>query len=225
MNKPRLMAWLLSTTLASLLAGLFVSQSALAQYKYVGPDGKITYSDVPPPAPAKVLSGPSHTTKQLKYGNATPDTEEKSSYGNLPYPLAQSSKNFSVVLYTRANCIPCDDGRALLQRRGIPFQEKTVANNEDLASLKAQTGDTGIPVLKVGSSTAIGFEPSTWDNSLDLAGYPKTSQLPGNYRAPAATSAAPSQVKVMPEAKADEPQKYESAPAQPAGNAPPGFKF
>ena len=38
-----------------LVACAVFSSAAFAQYKYVGPDGRVTYSDQPPPRDARVI--------------------------------------------------------------------------------------------------------------------------------------------------------------------------
>src|SRR5438093_1245155 len=113
---------------------LLCAASADAQlYKSIGPDGKVTYSDTPPPAAARVEK------KSAAAGDST-DV-------NLPYELAQAAKGNPVTLYTTAECAPCDDGRRLLNSRGIPFNEKTVSGNEDIARLRQAGGEPQLPFL------------------------------------------------------------------------------
>ncbi|MGS0740719.1 DUF4124 domain-containing protein, partial [Glaciimonas sp. GG7] len=115
----KLAASLLS--IAGLVVCLLATPSGQAAlYKSVGPNGQVTYSDIPPES-GKIVEKKSLTTSN------------ESDTSGLPYLLAQAKKNSPVTLYTSAVCIPCDDGRQLLNRRGIPFSEKTVNNNEDIA--------------------------------------------------------------------------------------------
>jgi len=97
--------------------------SAQAQpvYRVVGPDGKVTFSDKPP-ADAK----PAATV-----GGTSRPTDNKPA---LPYELQQLAGKYPVTLYSTNGCGPCDSGRALLTKRGIPFVEKTVNTNEDMAA-------------------------------------------------------------------------------------------
>jgi glutaredoxin len=194
---------------------LLAAASAHAElYKWVGPEGKITYSDTPPPASAKQVE-----TKALVAGGV--DTT------NLPYELAQAVKTSPVTLYTTANCIPCDDGRKLLGTRGIPFSEKTVATNEDIAHLKRAGGSGQLPLLTVGRSKQQGFEPGAWNSALTAAGYPQTSKLPGDYHNPPAQAAAPKPAADTQEKKKTAAQETDSSsePLPATGNAPPGFRF
>lgn len=190
---------------------------AMAQYKYVGPDGRVIYSDTPPPASVKGVQ-----KKPLASG-----TPEASAVSNLPYALQQASRNFPVTLYTAANCGGCDAGRSFLSKRGIPFTEKTVKSNEDIDALKQLSGSTSIPVLLIGSAKQSGFESGAWGEALDAAGYPATSQLPPGYKAPAAVSAAPE--KPAPTAQAQPKPETAAPPAPPppaadASNRPEWFK-
>src|SRR3954447_6585399 len=93
-----------------ILAMLLLSAAAAhAQlYKWVGPDGKVTYSDAPPPAAARKME-------------AKPLVSSVGGTADLPFELAEAVRNSPVTLYTAAKCGPCDEGRALLSARGIPF--------------------------------------------------------------------------------------------------------
>lgn len=207
------------TTSFFVLALLMAAGAAHAQlYKWVGADGKVTYSDVPPPKTARQIE-----QKDLDKGGSGIDT------AGLPYALAQAARNHPVTLYTGDQCAPCDDGRKYLQQRGIPFAEKTVTTNEDSARLKQVSNDTRLPVVTIGRDKQNGFEAGAWGTALSAAGYPETSMLPKAYRQPAAQAAAP-KAKVeqtaqrgAPAAGDAEKTSGQSAPA--AGNAPPGFRF
>jgi glutaredoxin len=198
----------------SLLVLLSCMASAHAQlYKSIGPDGKVIYSDTPP-AEAKRVEA-----KSVALGEA--------GGRGLPYELSEAVKNSPVTLYTGAKCIPCDDGRKLLNTRGIPFTEKTVTSSEDVARLRQAGGDTQLPLLIVGRNKQQGFEAGGWGAALTAAGYPETSKLPRTYLNPPAEAAAPP----VPTPVAAKPGNEQTATTQsnerpPAiGNAPPGFRF
>ena len=55
--------------------------------------------------------------------------------------------------------------------------EKMVQTAEDQEALKKLVGDLYIPSLKIGQQVMRGFEPTGYNNLLDLAGYPKTAPL------------------------------------------------
>lgn len=182
--------------------------SAQAQYKYVGPDGRVTYSDSPPPANAKAV--------QKKDLGAS--TGSAASGASLPFAVRQAAQNFPVTLFTAPGCGGCDTARTFLTQRGIPFTEKTVSTAEDTAAFRVATGATSIPVALIGSGKQVGFEAGAWGAALDAAGYPPTSMLPPSYRNPPPTAAAP-QEKPAPTAQA-QPKPEAAAPAAPAAPAP-----
>jgi glutaredoxin len=164
------------TALRALTIGLplclsLAAAQAQAVYRIVGPDGRVTFSDVPPPkAPASATAKPGAAG-----GGAAA----------LPYALQQVASRYPVTLYTGENCGPCDSGRAYLRGRGIPFTERTVKSNEDVQALQRLAGDASLPLLTVGSQQLKGYSDVEWGQYLDAAGYPKTSQLPRGYEAPA----------------------------------------
>ncbi|MEO6919517.1 MAG: glutaredoxin family protein [Collimonas sp.] len=191
---------------------LTLAAGAQAQlYKSTGPDGKVTYSDTPP------ASG--HVVEKKTAGGMGDDTD------GLPYELALAVKNNPVTLYSSDKCIPCDDGRKMLKERGIPFSEKTVKSNEDIAALRKITSDNTLPVLTVGRDKQSGFSSVAWGPALTAAGYPESSRLPKTYRNTAPVAAAPA---ANASGKTTAPaagttNSGDVAPA--AGNAPPGFRF
>lgn len=189
-----------SLSLLSALAG--------AQYKYVGPDGKVVYSDTPPPANVKGVQ------KKDIGGAAVPAAAGAS---NLPYELNLAAKNFPVTLYTTPGCEGCDQGRAFLSKRGIPFVEKTITTNDDLQAVKKIAGSSGLPVMTIGNSKLLGFEPSGWGTSLDTAGYPANSLLPASYKASPPTALAPKKPETPPPA----PPVQSPVESQATAAAPP----
>ena len=167
-----------SFTLAGLVMACLLSGNVHAQlYKWVGADGKVTYSDTPPPAGAKQLN-----TKAIS---------GESSGVPLPEDLAAAVSKNPVTLYTGSSCNPCNDGRTLLKQLGIPFSEKTVDSNEDLDKLRKVSGQSQLPLLVISNSKFRGFSDAEWRVALNSAGYPETNKLPKNYRYPAAEPASP----------------------------------
>ncbi|HYD63484.1 MAG TPA: DUF4124 domain-containing protein [Noviherbaspirillum sp.] len=200
------------------IAALLCAGSAHAQlYKWVGPDGKVNYSDAPPPTTAARVE-----TKSLTIGGV--------SAADFPYEVAEAMKTYPVTLYSSKDCPPCDEGRRLLTERGVPFTEKTVHSSEDIAQFKKAGGDGQLPLLAVGKYRERGFESGAWHNALNTAGYPEKSKLPRSYRNPPAESAAPTPVVAEKPGAAEQTTKAPSRPSAtelppPTGNAPPGFRF
>ena len=135
---------------------LAAAGAAQAQYKYVGPNGEVTYSDIPPPPSARDVQ-----VKNFATGIAT---------AGLPYDLGQAVSNFPVTLYTGEGCSLCDQARGYLKSRGVPYAEKTVTSPEDLAVLKKASGDpksSNLPFLTVGSQKLNGFTEGSLGSLLD----------------------------------------------------------
>ena len=191
---------------AALLCTLGIAQ-AQAVYRIVGPDGKVTFSDKPP---ASAAQGKVAAT-------GTGAAAASSSGGNLPFELRQVVNKYPVVIYTGAQCAPCDTGRSLLTSRGVPYSERTVTTNEDRAALQRLTSDTSLPYLTIGAQKIKGFSDTEWTQYLDAAGYPKTSALPTTYRSvPAAPLVALQPA--TPAAKASD--KPAAAASEPVYQAP-----
>lgn len=161
--------------LALLALTALLSLPAAAQYKVVAPDGSVTYTDRPP-AEGKLRITPLGR-------NATPASADV----GLPIELRQAAQRYPVTLYTTADCAPCDNGRKLLQQRGVPYSERSIGNEEDAQALERLVGARTVPALTVGAQPLRGFSDSDWAAYLDAAGYPRESKLPRNWPVAVAT--------------------------------------
>lgn len=141
-------------------------------HKWVDAQGKIHFSDKPPPANAKPL--------QSKVEASSPSVVTT----NLPPELAAPTKKNPVVLYTTATCGPCNDGRNLLKKNGIPFAEKTITSQDEVAKLKQISNDNQLPFLTINKSKFKGFDAEEWRSALNAAGYPDTNKLPKDFSYP-----------------------------------------
>lgn len=191
---------------------------AMAQgvFRIVGPDGRVSYSDQPPPsANAQPVSG----TAPAAVSGAP-----------LPAELRQPVGRYPVTLYTSDGCPPCNRGRDLLNARGIPYSEKTVSSADDAAALKRLSGAGTLPLLTIGSQQIKGYSDSEWNLYLDAAGYPKQSVLPSSYRRPAATALVetapvPKSPAQPTEADRKRPPARAETPVAPPVNNPSGIRF
>jgi glutaredoxin len=140
-----------------------LSAGASAQmYRWVDRDGRTHYTQTPPPPDAK-----SAQKKFLGAGGGD------AAYGELPYATQTAARNYPVTLYTAPDCgAPCDQARALLVRRVVPFKEVSVRRQADIENLKALAGGTQVPYLVVGSQKQAGFLEDGYGALLDSAGYP-----------------------------------------------------
>ncbi|MFN0186809.1 MAG: glutaredoxin family protein [Aquabacterium sp.] len=205
-----------TTALLGLIA-LLLSLPAAAQFKIVGPDGSITDTDRPPPQAGGAKVTPLGRETRTVQAEGTP----------LPTELRQAVQRFPVVLYTSADCPPCESGRRLLTQRGIPLTERLVTHDDDAEALMRLTGARTVPALTVGSQALRGFNETDWHSYLDAAGYPKESRLPRDWKAPAAAPLVarqpePPQVPALPattvpQAAQARPAAQDLPPAQPGG--------
>ena len=198
------------------LAGLALPASAL--YKVVGPDGRITYTDRPPSdAGARVTS----LDREAPSAASAQDT--------LPLALRQPTSRYPVTLYTTPDCPPCDNGRQLLLRRGVPFSEKLITSDDDVLAMERTFGARTVPSLTIGAQALRGLSESDWSAYLDAAGYPRESQLPRGWQAPAATPLVARSTPAAASAPARSAAPPRAAPAPspavPLPPAPGGIRF
>lgn len=216
----RLLPALPHTTTGRWSACLLLALSAagaVAQvpYKVVAPDGKITYTDRP------VAAQPGMQVQALKRDAIS---GAAASGPPLPAELRALQSRFPVTVYTTAECPSCDSGRRLLQLRGVPYSERLVATEDDVAALQRLSGGRALPVLTVGGQTLRGFSESDWLATIDLAGYPKESRLPRGWQAPPAEPLVARAPVVVPRAPDD--ARTSSEPAFPqAASDPSGIRF
>lgn len=186
-------------------------------YRIVAPDGKVTFSDKPPLESGRAVGAAGNSTDA-----ARPDGPA------LPFALRQVVSRYPVMLYTSNACTPCDQGRSLLTRRGVPFTEKTVNTSGDVEALQRISGDSSLPFLSIGGQQIKGYSDAEWAQFLDAADYPKSSVLPVGYRNPASTPLVAAQnptVAAKPEATPPN-VPVKTPPPPPAKNTnPAGIKF
>ncbi len=203
------LGWLGWAALVALLAAL----PAHAQYKVIGPDGKVTYTDRPPaPGGGKVTS---LSSRGIDIGPTD---------ATLPLELRAPAAKYPVTLYTVSGaCEPCESARRLLRQRGIPYGEKQVQSAEDSEALQRLSGGRDAPTLAIGSQMMRGLAPEVWGSYLDAAGYPRESRLPASYQYAAATPIVERRdaAATKPAAAASQPD----APTAPPPASPSGIKF
>jgi glutaredoxin len=151
-------------------------------YRWVDENGRVRYSDTPPPASAKGVE-----KKQFGSGASEPSAS---------YATQRAMREYPVVLYTVPDCGKfCADARAFLEKRGIPYGEVVVRSNEQIEEMRRKLGGKNqVPALMVGADGLSGFEAAAWNSALDRAGYPSSS---GAYKPkPEVASAALPPVKL-----------------------------
>ncbi len=216
----------------------FTAAPAWAQYKVVQPDGRVTYTDRPPAeAGARVTAvGP---TKPAAAAAAARPAAGASTLADLallsaglPLELRNAVQRYPVMLLTAADCPPCDNGRRLLQQRGIPHAERRVVSADDAAALEKLLGTKTVPGLMIGTQALRGFVEADWNNFLDAAGYPRDSRLPKAWKAPAVSNlvekrdlAAPQQAAAPEAPRLPPPSQPPQAVAEPLPSTPGRIRF
>jgi glutaredoxin len=208
MTSPGLFAMLLALGTAPLIA------QAQQVYRSVGPDGRVVFTDVPPPQAAT-----SPAVKPSPGGS----TGGSGSTANLPFALRQVAERFPVTLYTRPECAPCDAGRSLLVSRGVPYAERTVTTSDDVQAMQRLVTEPALPLLAVGGQHLKGYASGEWNQYLDAAGYPKSSMLPAGWKPTPGRPLAPQAVAASPAPSAPAVSSSEQAPVAPSAApiAPP----
>jgi glutaredoxin len=170
--------------LAAALAAGLTAQAQTNVYRWTDRDGKVHFSDTPPPEEAKGVS-------QKRMGGGYVDQAQ------LPYATQIAMKRNPVTLYVGTQCgDPCTSGRDLLASRGVPFAEHNAqANAAENEALRKASGGLEVPFLLVGEAKLKGYDEGSWNAALDAAGYPRTrlpGQAPAAPESPAAAAPKPS---------------------------------
>ena len=198
------------STSALLLCCALAAQAQGVQ-RIVGPDGKVTYTDRATPAAASTAAAPAPANDA----------------GALPYALRQAVQRYPVTLYTGDKCNPCNSARELLQKRGVPFAEKTITTPDDAQAFAKLGVDNSLPLISVGTQRITGFQAAELNRYLDAAGYPGESQLPRTHRNPAPQALAPAAAPAptSPSATAPAAPNTPTAPVAPQPANPAGIRF
>jgi glutaredoxin len=191
---------MIRSTIAALsivtLGALPFGAASQTLYRYVDANGRVVYSDQPPPADARDVQ-----PKRLDENVIETD--------KVSLQTKQAIDNFPLTLYT-FDCDVCREAQALLVKRGVPFKTVIVTEEKGAAALKALTGKQAAPVLAIGDKQVLqGYNESRWQASLDDAGYPREAATPATISTASTANKASA-------------RKAEPKPAQPADNRPAG---
>ena len=153
--------FVLFSVLAVSLASVSVGY-AQQVYRWVDADGRIQYSDTPPPA----------GTKGVQEKNVSGSSIQNN---ELSLVAQDAQKKNPVTVYVSECGESCDAAKAYLGKRGIPHTivdpTRTIELNK---KFREETGGTVVPVIKIGEKRLSGWSESAWSSALDAAGYPKT---------------------------------------------------
>ena len=155
-------------TLVLFIAAAVIAGTALAGtvYKSVGPDGKVVYSDQPPPSGSKV-------EKTLDFANLPttplPDSVlryredlQKSMQKRLADPGNEPAAS-ETVLFSAVWCRYCRDAKAYLAEKGIRYREYDVDTPDGRQALTAAGAGKGIPLLVRNGRKIQGYSRQAYD--------------------------------------------------------------
>jgi glutaredoxin len=156
-----------NTLIAVLLAGL-VATPAWAErlYKWVDERGNVSYQDRPPP------EGRGRVEEKTVRGGAGGDAGSPAA--------AEAAAKFPVTLYMVPKCSSCDAARLHLKKRGVPFAEVNVSeqNPKLQEEVRKKIGQLSVPTITIGAKMMQGYIESLLNGELDQAGYPKPEARP-----------------------------------------------
>jgi glutaredoxin 3 len=72
-----------------------------------------------------------------------------------------------VVLFSTSTCSWCRRVKRYFKEHGVPFKEINIERDPDAArDIVRKAGQTGVPVIKIGSSWIVGFDRERIDKEL-----------------------------------------------------------
>jgi glutaredoxin len=135
--------------------GVLADASAESVYKWKDAQGRIHYSNEPPPK----------ETNAAKVRLVIP------SFGGPAVVSGGGAGGSGVVVYGTQSCGYCKAARNYLAKRGIPFTDYDVETSEAGRAGYAELGGRGVPVILVGSQRMDGFNADRLGQMLSDAGY------------------------------------------------------
>ena len=71
------------------------------------------------------------------------------------------------IIFTTPTCSWCRRAKRYFKERGVQFKEINIERDPDAArDLVRRTGQTGVPVIKIGSSWIVGFDKVRLEKEL-----------------------------------------------------------
>lgn len=134
-------------------------------YKYVGPDGKITYSDKPPTRGGNIQKTLSF--KHLPSTKIPADTAAKlDQLRNSKFTSNPKRTASQVTLFTATWCGYCKQAKAYLDNQKIDYREIDIESKEGMVEFSRAGGSGGVPLLIAGKESVQGFSSDAYDAIL-----------------------------------------------------------
>lgn len=135
-----------------------------AMYKWVDAQGRVQYSDTPPPP----------TARKAEEQKIVPNTIQTSS---MPFAVQEAAKRNPVTVWISECGDLCTRARDYLAKRGVPHTVRNPARPSEQEEWKQVSGgDNSVPLLVIGKTQKLkGFDEAQWSAALEGAGYPSTA--------------------------------------------------
>ena len=183
--------------IAVALACVLVAPAQAAMYKWVDAQGRVQYSDTPPPANAR----------KAEEQKIVPNTIQTT---GAPFAVQAAAKRNPVTVWINDCGDLCTRARDYLARRGVPHAIRNPARESEQEEWKKVSGgENAVPLLVIGSAQKLkGFDEAQWSTALEAAGYPRTAPalkpqaIPTEPPVEVKSSAAPPSAAPAPQAAA-----------------------
>ena len=133
--------------------------ASAAVYKWTDADGKVQYSDSPPPE-----------TKSQQVNIKINSIKGPAVVSQFHGSTAAPGKG-KVRLYTTTWCGYCKKAKAHLTAKGIPYDDVDVESSAQGRGEYVKLGGHGVPVILVGEQRMDGFDAGRLDAMLGRAGW------------------------------------------------------
>ena len=143
---------------------LVMSAAADTVYKVVGPDGEITYSDIPPADRARA------NTLEFRNLPSSPlpahvlrfrEQLEKSAEGRIN--AARATRASDAVLFTASWCGHCKRAKTHLAAAQIAYVEYDIESVDGMRAFINAGGSGGVPLLVAGDRRIQGYSAPAYD--------------------------------------------------------------
>ncbi|HEV2092958.1 MAG TPA: glutaredoxin family protein [Rubrobacter sp.] len=72
-----------------------------------------------------------------------------------------------VIVFSTPTCSWCRRAKRYFKEQGVPFKEINIERDQQAArDIVRKTGQTGVPVIKIGSNWIVGFDKERIDREL-----------------------------------------------------------
>ncbi len=121
-------------------------------HKWIGPDGRVSFGDKPPP-------GFESEQLHIRTFNGTPDVK-----------AADTSVGANVVMFSTTWCGVCKRAKEYFNAKGIAFTEYDVEKSDTGRTEYKRLNGRGVPIILVGDRRMDGFSAQQFEQMRQPAG-------------------------------------------------------